>query len=207
MSDQSSRQTRPPKPPPPPRPWKGKPVTQEDYVADDGSLKPLDASHFCAAGALLWHRNGGEPLGLLAVERREGRRGEMVERYNFVGGKRDTAEETPRCVAARECWEETGEQLSATARKSLAECAKPVVWHSRSKYALFVHEVGSEDKDLAERVAKIDGPPSPEHDANCALLCEDMHHPAHRELFPGYILVPALVHLPRDCVPYTVYAQ
>ena len=46
----------------------------------------------------------------------------------------------------------------------IEERARPVVWHGGSKYALFVHEIGSEDADLAERVADIGGPPDPLHD-------------------------------------------
>ena len=84
----------------PPKPWKGKPVTREPYVDETGELRPLDAANFAAAGCLLWHPKRGA---LMAVEDRKGRR-----RFNFIGGKRDTLEETPRVVAARECSEETG---------------------------------------------------------------------------------------------------
>ena len=40
--------------------WKGKPVTQKSYVNDEGLLDPLDLAHFCAAGALLWHRSAAQ---------------------------------------------------------------------------------------------------------------------------------------------------
>eukprot|EP00316_Scyphosphaera_apsteinii_P024297 CAMPEP_0119307646 /NCGR_PEP_ID=MMETSP1333-20130426/8081_1 /TAXON_ID=418940 /ORGANISM="Scyphosphaera apsteinii, Strain RCC1455" /LENGTH=320 /DNA_ID=CAMNT_0007311235 /DNA_START=112 /DNA_END=1074 /DNA_ORIENTATION=- len=159
--------------PSPSKPWKGKKVTPEDYIAADGVLHPLDALNFCAAGALLWHARSNELQMLLAVESRKPGRGSdspgegiLRELYNFLGGKRDFVEEHPRLVAARECWEETGGRLSAAARKRMEENAKPVIWHSGSKYALFIHELGAADSDLAERVASSGRPPNPEHDAN-----------------------------------------
>ena len=109
---------------------------------------------------------------LLAAERREATRGGrtsetgLLMAFNFLGGKRDSVSERPRAVAARECWEETGEQLSAAARKRLETTAQPVAWAWRSKYALFLHELGDEDATLAERVASLGGPPNIEHDPN-----------------------------------------
>jgi 8-oxo-dGTP pyrophosphatase MutT (NUDIX family) len=149
----------------PSRSWKGHPVTNSNYVKDDGELETLDAAHFCAAGALLWHaREGSEPRVLLAVEDRPSPSKLLTTRYNFLGGKRDAWNETARAVAARECWEETGELLSAAARAQMEHAAQPVAWHGRSKYALFVHELYAEDADLAERVAAINGGPNPVHD-------------------------------------------
>ena len=139
-------------------PWKGKPVTRNAYVNDDGELKPLDAMNFSAAGALLWHRDRGA---LLAVEDRKG-----GLKYNFLGGKRDHAAETPRMVAVRECREETGGLLSQAAQCAMLEQPMPVVWSGTAKYALFVHELQDEDYGIAERIAAIGGRPSPEHDAN-----------------------------------------
>ena len=48
-----------------------------------------------------------------ALELRSG-----APRYNFLGGKRDSEDETPRVVAAREAHEEPGGLLSASARRS-----------------------------------------------------------------------------------------
>ena len=151
----------------PPKAWKGKPVTRKDYVNFDGELDDLDAAHFCAAGAILWRRSphDGSVQALLAVEHRAVD-GKYQARYNFLGGKRDTIDETPRMVAARECFEETGGQLSAISRSSLEQTGKPVVWHAMSKYALFVHALAEVDADLAERVSAMGTRPSPEHDAN-----------------------------------------
>ena len=116
----------------PSRPWKGKEVTRDTYLSPDGQLHEIDDAHFCAAGALLWHANGGQPQMLLAAERREATRGGrtsetgLLMAFNFLGGKRDSVSERPRAVAARECWEETGEQLSAAARKRLETTAQPL---------------------------------------------------------------------------------
>lgn len=82
---------------------------------------------------------------LLAVEERGGTAGAMK---NFLGGKRDYWTETPRAVAARECWEETGRLLSSVARAAIGSGARPVAWAPRSKFALFLHELGPEDTDL-----------------------------------------------------------
>lgn len=158
-------------------PWKGKPVTPNNYVAHDGELYPLDQQHFCAAGALLWRPGNSmrEAAMLLAVERRlpngsrpidGGARHEAVERYNFLGGKRHRVVETPRAVAARKCWEETGGLLSTSARSHLADASAPVVFGSRQKYALFFHELGAEDADLAERLAAQGGQPNVDLDAD-----------------------------------------
>ena len=139
------------------RPWRGKPVTPSSYVADDGELRELDTAHFCAAGALLWHEvSGGEPRMLLAVERR----GERRAKANFLGGKRDSWAETPRAVAARECWEETGYLLSSAARAAIEGGARPVAWAPQSKFALFLHELGPEDADLVARISALGGPPN-----------------------------------------------
>ena len=140
------------------RPWRGKPVTPSSYVADDGELRELDAAHFCAAGALLWHEvSGGEPRMLLAVERR----GETTgAKANFLGGKRDSWAETPRAVAARECWEETGYLLSSAAHAAIEGGARPVAWAPQSKFALFLHELGPEDADLVARISALGGPPN-----------------------------------------------
>lgn len=154
----------------PAKAWKGRPVTRSNYVNFDGELEALDAAHFCAAGAILWHSSphgDGVAHALLAVEHRAVDRSNGSQaRYNFLGGKRDTIDETPRIVAARECFEETGGNLSALSRASLAHSGKPVVWHAASKYALFVHQVAESDADLAERVSAMGTRPSPEHDAN-----------------------------------------
>jgi ribonuclease D len=56
--------------------------------------------------------------------------------------------------------------LSKSASDDLASRGRPVVWNSAAKYALFVHELAAADADLAEKVAAIDGRPSPEHDMN-----------------------------------------
>jgi len=48
-----------------------------------------------------------------ALELRSG-----APRYNFLGGKRDSEDETPWVVAAREAHEETGGLLSASARRN-----------------------------------------------------------------------------------------
>ena len=96
---------------------------------------------------------------LLAVEERGGTAGAMK---NFLGGKRDYWTETPRAVAARECWEETGRLLSSVARAAIGSGARPVAWAPRSKFALFLHELGPEDTDLtaargAARVRRAPG--------------------------------------------------
>jgi hypothetical protein len=67
-------------------------------------------------------------------------------------------------VAARECFEETGGQLSAAGRTAIEQSAKLVAWHSRSKFALFVHEAGAEDLHIVERVTAIGAPPDLTHD-------------------------------------------
>ena len=131
------------------KPWKGKPTTKDNYINDSGELEPLDAANFSAAGALLWRGDKA----LLAVEERDGR-----GLRNFLGGKRDTVDETARVVAARECWEETGELLSDEARNSLAATGRPVVWNSKSKYALFLHELGDADANIAGSVASVHDP-------------------------------------------------
>ena len=70
------------------RPWRGRPVSPDSYVANDGELREIDAAHFCAAGTLLWYGDGGgEPWMLLAVEERGGAAGAMK---NFLGGKRES---------------------------------------------------------------------------------------------------------------------
>eukprot|EP00966_Prymnesium_polylepis_P211881 4907499-Prymnesium_polylepis.1 len=69
---------------------------------------------------------------LLAVEGRVGSAGVRSSKFNFLGGKRDTVDEAPRGVAARECWEETGEQLSAAARLAIETAATPVAWAAQS---------------------------------------------------------------------------
>ena len=51
-------------------------------------------------------------FGRQALELRSG-----APRYNFLGGKRDSEDETPWVVAAREAHEETGGLLSASARR------------------------------------------------------------------------------------------
>ena len=126
---------RPPGQSSPERPWKGKAVTPDAYTAADGQLRELDAKHFCAAGALLWHKKSGNPHALLAIEERTNN-SRVEKRYNFLGGKRDSIYESPRHVAARECSEETGGQLSASARARIEQHAKPVVWVGQSKYAV-----------------------------------------------------------------------
>ena len=76
---------------------------------------------------------------LLAVEERGGAAGAMK---NFLGGKRESWAETPRTVAAREGWEETGQLLSSAARTAIVSGARPVAWAPRSKFALFMHKRG-----------------------------------------------------------------
>ena len=94
---------------------------------------------------------------LLAVERR----GETTgAKANFLGGKRDSWAETPRAVAARECWEETGYLLSSAARAAIEGGARPVAWAPQSKFALFLHELGPEDADLVARISALGGPPN-----------------------------------------------
>ena len=110
-------------------------MTPDAYTAADGHLRELDAKHFCAAGALLWHKKSGNPHALLAIEERTNN-SRVEKRYNFLGGKRDSIHESPRHVAARECSEETGGQLSASARARIEQHAKPVVWVGQSKYAV-----------------------------------------------------------------------
>ena len=96
---------------------------------------------------------------LLAVEERGGAAGAMK---NFLGGKRDSWAETPRVAAAREGWEETGRLLSSAARTAIACGARPVAWAPRSKFALFMHELGPEDTwALATRISARGGPPDP----------------------------------------------
>ena len=83
---------------PPARPWKGKPATRHDYI---GEIKALDAAHFCAAGAVLWQLASDGPRVLMAVEDRKGSgSNQLLIRYNFLGGKRDSVTETPPAVAA-----------------------------------------------------------------------------------------------------------
>jgi hypothetical protein len=89
---------RPPGQSSPERPWKGKAVTPDAYTAADGQLRELDAKHFCAAGALLWHKKSGNPHALLAIEERTNN-SRVEKRYNFLGGKRDSIHESPRHVA------------------------------------------------------------------------------------------------------------
>ena len=94
---------------------------------------------------------------LLAVEERGGAAGAMK---NFLGGKRDSWAETPRAVAARECWEETGYLLSSAAHAAIEGGARPVAWAPQSKFALFLHELGPEDADLVARISALGGPPN-----------------------------------------------
>lgn len=107
------------------------------YVARDGHLRRGDAEGFRAAGVVLWRRDltNGEPLVLMACERRK-----ETRRYNFLGGKRDHANESPEVVAARECWEETDGHLSQSGRRRMEEGMQPAAWAPDSKYALFLHE-------------------------------------------------------------------
>ena len=171
-----SRPSQPRHPQPPRSPWKGKPVTQSSYVHDTGLLDPLDAAHFCAAGALLYHvdTNGRHRM-VLAVEERAPQGNSpgkaLQRRYNFLGGKRDYEAETPALVAAREVWEETGQQLSPTARQHIETSALPVAWISSSKYALFLVRLGEEDASLVERVSALDGKPDAVHDPNLYGVC------------------------------------
>ena len=165
---------------PPRKPWKGKPVTRQSYVNDDGLLDPLDLAHFCAAGALLWYRNAREePRMVMAVEERaptgsspasrscgSSPHKSLERRYNFLGGKRDFEAESPQLVAAREVWEETGEQLSNAARRRIEQGGQPVAWVGSSKYALFAIELGDEDAHLVEAVAALGRRPDPVHDAH-----------------------------------------
>jgi hypothetical protein len=88
---------RPPGHASPERPWKGKAVTPDAYTAADGQLRELDAKHFCAAGALLWHKKSGNPHALLAIEERTNN-SRVEKRYNFLGGKRDSIHESTRHV-------------------------------------------------------------------------------------------------------------
>ena len=116
------------------------------------------AWYFVAAGLLLWRTAAsGEVLTLMALELRN-----KQPRYNFLGGKRDTEEETPHIVAAREAHEETGGELSDAARLRMEEqreTMRPVLWHAGGKYVLFVHELLQPDADLVERVGARGGTP------------------------------------------------
>lgn len=110
-----------------------------------------------AAGGVLWHRDdSGEAVAVMALEMRQGK-----PRYNFLGGKRDTEEETPRIVAQREASEESGEALSADARRRMAQgdAMRPVLWHAGGKYCLFVFELPPADADLVERITARGGQP------------------------------------------------
>ena len=159
----------------PQKTWKGKQVTKRSYVNEDGVLDPLDAAHFCAAGALLWHAEDDELHMVLAVEERKpGQASSQLERrYNFLGGKRDFEAEAPSMVAAREVWEETGEQLSRAARQRIEQGPHPVAWVPASKYALFCVRLGIEDANLVERVAALGRRPDPIHDVNLHGVARD----------------------------------
>ena len=110
-----------------------------------------------ASGAILWQRDAaGEAVTVMALEMRQGK-----PRYNFLGGKRDTEDETPQIVAQREASEESGEALSAEARRSMTQgdAMRPVLWHAGGKYCLFVFELPPADADLVERVCARGGQP------------------------------------------------
>lgn len=92
--------------------FRGRVVCPTSYLSEDGELFASERQGFMAAGALLWRRDSsGTAVALMALELRSG-----TPRYNFIGGKRDSEDETPRVVAAREAHEETGGLLSASAR-------------------------------------------------------------------------------------------
>ena len=92
--------------------FRGRAVCPTSYLSEDGELFASERQGFMAAGALLWRRDSsGTAVALMALEIRSG-----APRYNFIGGKRDSEDETPRVVAAREAHEETGGLLSASAR-------------------------------------------------------------------------------------------
>ena len=139
--------------------FRGRPVCPTSYLSEDGELFASERQGFMAAGALLWRRDSsGTAVALMALELRSG-----APRYNFIGGKRDSEDETPRVVAAREAHEETGGLLSASARRSMEQglARQPVLWHANGKFVLFVHELLEPDAQLAERVEALGGRPDP----------------------------------------------
>ena len=69
-------------------------------------------------------------FGRQALELRSG-----APRYNFLGGKRDSEDETPWVVAAREAHEETGGLLSASARRRRSGHTIGIPW----AYHMVVH--------------------------------------------------------------------
>jgi hypothetical protein len=121
-------------------------LSSDSYVSDDGVLRECDAVGFRAAGAILWRRlpESGEPVALMASEARH-----QGLKLNFLGGKRDAIAETPAVVAARECGEETLEELSEQAREAMRRGMAPAAWCAQSMYCLFLHELAQSVRDAA----------------------------------------------------------
>jgi len=137
--------------------FRGRSICSTSYVSETGQLFASELAGFMAAGAILWRRDAsGEAAAVMALEMRQGK-----PRYNFLGGKRDTEAETPHIVAQREASEESGETLSADARRSMAQgdAMRPVLWHAGGKYCLFVFELPPADADLVERITARGGQP------------------------------------------------
>ena len=100
------------------------------------------ADGFKAACAVLLGTDQGERYVLLAREKR-GARGPEVEKFNFIGGKRE-GREVPRETAAREAFEECAglftqqdrDRLESDPQAALTEC-----FEGQSKAVLFAYEL------------------------------------------------------------------
>jgi 8-oxo-dGTP pyrophosphatase MutT (NUDIX family) len=99
--------------------------TNDITVCKESELKTVNVEGCCAAGVVPY-TYVDKKLKLHVI--REIRDGRVL--YNFPGGKRDSAHETPRIIAERELREETG--LEARVNKDAL-----VLWCGPSKFVLY----------------------------------------------------------------------
>jgi 8-oxo-dGTP pyrophosphatase MutT (NUDIX family) len=107
-------------------------VSKHNYITKTGELLASDTFGFCAAGIFPFLVDElGVKRVLFACEERNGKL-----MYNFIGGKRESMQESPAATAMREFQEET-KTKSGKVVYEIDELTGSVAWFSNAKYALF----------------------------------------------------------------------
>jgi 8-oxo-dGTP pyrophosphatase MutT (NUDIX family) len=142
--------------------------TSGNYVSTQG-LNPLDSTGCCAAGVYAYYvATDGVKYVLMAQEERQGK---LL--MNFLGGRRNTREETPKEIASREVLEET--TTAQTGMNFVVDSILPshikdqlvsdhnfsghVYWTGYCKYALYPFKMTltpEEANDIVRKDRKFD---------------------------------------------------